>query len=1726
MWSNLGILQVSPCNAWFFTNDRPNDFLMMTADQDQRIHIGTQPKTVSALTITKDVVQINRPVRTVDRSIDINGITLSNYAIHFNNAVAGIEYQPASGNLSVIQSHSDALRFMNMRGVVIGKTNPFANPVGDNNIIADTLNQTSLKNMEVQTRLNVLGSLVNTASSNIALGASLIPTLDRTFHLGASNNRFQDLYVSRTMSSYDSNVTQKIIANTTDTSFLYGTVQSLDFTYKITDSNVAGSTVRVYGQASYGEKSMYVSVGDIIPTNPFAATIRFDSAIPHPLNTMTAFQVGGSGGRIGESTETVGFVAKYTTLGTIQWAFQIVCDAGTATSGTGTGVRSVALHPLTGEIFVVGYYKNAFNLAFYDALSTVTPWLVRNIPDASFENRKSGLYLAKFSVEGKGLWVALINNTIASPSILAIGSTLQRVGLAVSHVGRVFITGTYDNGSVKVTHGLARDTVATSATLTFNTWTTFLPLISTLEQIETAGFVLAFDGNTGQGQWQSRIDSTNNEKLFRVVADRDGNVIVGGESDPGSLRVTYNAANNIESTVSIGSSTYSKVAFFVKYSANGQSVSLLNRVFCDGILSVDTDANRNVYLAGYYGLDDTVVYNAQSQFITSIADGGVQITSVGPTGQASAHNIFVAKYQPTGLLEWVRTIRGLAEGPASYPADMVVDRVRNNVYIAGIYVQPTPLSIDSTVVSTSAITAGYRALFLTSLTTNGAVRFTSLAHPFTSLFTPTLYVDDQMSVYLSALYQSSSLAPAVFYDQTGTPYETSPNSIPLTTLSGTLVAKYVQRFIYRLMSNLTPAQAGFVKTLHNSGEDTVYVYIVSNNELNVLMVEELRPNASMSFVWHDQQWKRMGLPGNDAIFQYQDIFAKSIQVVDITSNNIMLSAISSEGDLQCRTGTVTNGQLHIYGPRTVTEQLGGEAIFKVEPDAVTLGSIPLLPSVPENQYPLSNLTLGLPRRRFRDAFTHRTFKGYESNTNDTRITASNTLSFVSPSTNGQIYILPSDLSELDNGFEKTIFNTGSNYGVLHVTQSNDSNVVLNRYLIPAGTELSAQSTSLVWYNQKWHVQSRDIINNQDVFIKSLTLRDPDSNLVTFQTLSNAIWLKRDVVFAGDQHQPTFSNVYMLTQESNLATRHSSLVLHGGYLSNASNASMVFPSEYRRLLTIEDSNIIVPSIISSSVRTSNLYYPDTLTLSARGSESNPHTIRTRHNLVVSTSNTMEFNIWSPQAGSAQFVMGLQGTTGYVGIGTQIPTHGLHLHNKPDIHLTNDETGPLSNDGFLQSLTGRNVTLINQETHAGFMAFGTSNSERMRIHHDGHVQIHRDTTSNTRFQMTHQSVTSNLQRGFEIAYGNGLASACNYTLGTSTTVRSDSNVALLWNYESLGEIHFGTSNTSRMHIAADGDVYLNQGLHVKGGFLRDSIIPNTMTYTDIGPLTFQQAYSTAPNDAFVSTYVRLLTIPTASYQSFEIQAYFFGPQHQVSIKLFGMMNDRNISTGTMRPYFNSEITQATSYPLTPEPNMLVRRSDTNLGEVSVWAILPPTTTPNGLFYIKSTYKEGIRLQLQATDPDSGTDMHNVLLQFSTKFVGATRSFYVGGSLFAQNKYFSIPHPIPEKAALGEQLKHTTVEAPTRGETMYRYKVHVRDAPATVRIELPDYWGWLNDTPQVWVSPANSEAASGEKGAWGEVECQPTPENAKAAVLAVHAFASGTYNVLLMGTRCDPDAPTLPL
>jgi hypothetical protein len=245
----------------------------------------------------------------------------------------------------------------------------------------------------------------------------------------------------------------------------------------------------------------------------------------------------------------------------------------------------------------------------------------------------------------------------------------------------------------------------------------------------------------------------------------------------------------------------------------------------------------------------------------------------------------------------------------------------------------------------------------------------------------------------------------------------------------------------------------------------------------------------------------------------------------------------------------------------------------------------------------------------------------------------------------------------------------------------------------------------------------------------------------------------------------------------------------------------------------------------------------------------------------------------------------------------------------------------------------------------------------------------------------------------------------------------------------------------------------------------------TQTDISSLTTQ--YNTEINPSFSSL---------SSYFSTSVKA----ADLSTLSTLFAGRTDPQTTTAELLST-TAGIYAYPVYSTLTAPQVQAQRLNIGLQDISDQTALTVQLGAGGRFYINSN-----------VDPNATT------MSYAGGITTMNTNFVVDGYLSKVAGTFNIEHPNPDAAAAGYRLRHSFVEAPTRGENIYRYVVSVHDGRGSV--ELPSYFESLNENPQVWVQPA-------------------TFAQARAKIcgrfLTVFASEDCEVSVMVIGTRADPAA-----
>lgn len=174
----------------------------------------------------------------------------------------------------------------------------------------------------------------------------------------------------------------------------------------------------------------------------------------------------------------------------------------------------------------------------------------------------------------------------------------------------------------------------------------FTPIASVQNTQDT--FVVRYSLE-GQAQWSARIASTGIDTGYGISSDSDGNVYVVGQTGTTNTRITAYNSDGTEFGPVLTSAGANDV-FLVKYHSSG-AVQWISRVASSSTdigYAVACDLDKNVIIVGQAGSGTLVTaYNS---------DG----TAFGSTFTAAGADAFIAKYSPTGSVQFLTRISSTA----------------------------------------------------------------------------------------------------------------------------------------------------------------------------------------------------------------------------------------------------------------------------------------------------------------------------------------------------------------------------------------------------------------------------------------------------------------------------------------------------------------------------------------------------------------------------------------------------------------------------------------------------------------------------------------------------------------------------------------------------------------------------------------------------------------------------------------------------------------------------------------------------------------------------------------------------------------------------------------------------------------------------------------------------------------------------------------------------------
>jgi hypothetical protein len=306
------------------------------------------------------------------------------------------------------------------------------------------------------------------------------------------------------------------------------------------------------------------------------------------------------------------FVARYDSSGALQW----VKRAGGTGMDRGLGVAVDA----SGYVFVTGLFQG---LATFGSGETHEKILSSSGSD--------DVFLAQFDGTGALQWVKRAGGTASD----------QGVAVAVDDSGSAYLTGFF-NGSATFAQGEANQTTLISA--------------------GSADIFVAQYDFTGALRWVRRAGGTGSDQSVGIGMDGAGNSYVTGFFNG---TATFGQGQGNQTTLA---SAGDRDMFVAQYDANGflQWVKRSGGTGADRGFNIAVDGSGNSYVTG--------LFNGSATF----GQGQANQTTLTSAGLG---DIFIAKHDSTGTLQWVRRAGGTSDdGGLSIAVDG-----SGNTYLTGFF---------------------------------------------------------------------------------------------------------------------------------------------------------------------------------------------------------------------------------------------------------------------------------------------------------------------------------------------------------------------------------------------------------------------------------------------------------------------------------------------------------------------------------------------------------------------------------------------------------------------------------------------------------------------------------------------------------------------------------------------------------------------------------------------------------------------------------------------------------------------------------------------------------------------------------------------------------------------------------------------------------------------------------------------------------------------------------
>ena len=469
---------------------------------------------------------------------------------------------------------------------------------------------------------------------------------------------------------------------------------------------------------------------------------------------------------------SVGMLAKYNTNGGLNWSARIGVSATATTSYAIATDRS-------GNVYVAGDYASTIPVFNQDGTSFGSL--------AISNNGRYDTFLAKYNSLGTIQWITRIGG---------VGGDESSYSICTDSGGNVYVGGEYTSETVSV----------------YNSDGSILKTLSRTASYDS--YIVKYNTN-GIAQWATNITGDSLDSISSITCDNDGNVYISGKSVSNTINIYNQNGSNAGSLQNILGGF---AVFIVKFNSSG---TLDWRTRIDGSETVTdpkitVDANKNVYITGYY-LNSSDIYNQNNSRFGSLPSTGGSVDG------------FLIKYNSLGTAQW-----SVRMGGSGWDAGNALDTDNDgNIYVVGYYrANLTVFNQDSSSFGTLTFGGGTNDdAFIIKYNPSGMVQWASRLSA-TGTDTPTgVSVDSSGNAYVSGHFTSSSLA---IFNKNGSQF----GSIANTAGSGvdSFIIKYNTDGFVQWTARLGGTSTNDDKLFSVDVDSNGNVYVAGNTQSSTLTI--------------------------------------------------------------------------------------------------------------------------------------------------------------------------------------------------------------------------------------------------------------------------------------------------------------------------------------------------------------------------------------------------------------------------------------------------------------------------------------------------------------------------------------------------------------------------------------------------------------------------------------------------------------------------------------------------------------------------------------------------------------------------------------------------------------------------------------------------------------------------------------------------------------------------